>query len=296
MREVASINKTAIAPPGDAPDYLLNKWAADEFSQTGEDGIIDRILTIIGERDKWAVEFGAWDGLHFSNCANLFRNKDYSGVFVEANPAKFKDLLANYEKFPKVKALNRFVGFDPNDNLDALLADIPIPKNFDFLSIDIDGNDYHAWNAITKFRPKLIVIEFNPTIPTEVDYAQEADPRVQRGASITALTRLGKEKGYELVCVMPWNGFFVDAKYLPLFQIPDNSVRNLRRDLSLITHLFSGFDGKIMLAGNRKMLWHLLDIEEERVQMLPKSLIGFPADYSRFQNFLFRWLHRFRKR
>jgi hypothetical protein len=295
VREVATI-KTEIAPPGDAPDYLLNRWAADVFSQTGEDGIIDRILTIIGERDNWAVEFGAWDGLHFSNCANLFRNKDYSGVFVEANPVKYKDLLANYEKYPKVKALNTFVGFGPKDNLDVLLAGIPIPQNFDFLSIDIDGNDYHVWNAITKLRPKLIVVEFNPTIPTEVDYVQEADPRVQRGSSITGLTRLGKEKGYELVCCTPWNGFYVDAKYFPKFQIPDNSVRNLRRDLSLITHLFSGYDGKIMLAGNRKMLWHVLDIEEERVQMLPKSLIGFPADYSPFQNFLFKWLHRFRRK
>ena len=295
MREVTTL-KTDIAPPGEAPDYLLNKWAADVFSQTGEDGIIERILTIIGERDKWAVEFGAWDGLHFSNCANLFRNKDYSGVFVEANPIKYKDLLANYENFPKVKALNTFVGFGPKDNLDTLLAGIPIPQNFDFLSIDIDGNDYHVWNAITKLRPKLIVVEFNPTIATEVDYVQQADPKVQRGASITALTRLGKEKGYELVCATAWNGCYVDSKYFQRFQIPDNSVRNLRRDLSYITHLFSGYDGKIMLAGNRKMLWHVLDIEEERVQMLPKSLIGFPADYSRVQNFFFKWLHRLRRR
>jgi hypothetical protein len=280
---------------GDWPDYLLNKWAADVFSQTGEDGIIERALSVIGENDRCCVEFGAWDGMHFSNCANLFRNKGYSGVFVEANPVKYQELLKRYAEFPKVKALNTFVGFGPKDNLETLLAGVPIPQNFDFLSIDIDGNDYHVWKAIQKFRPKLVCIEFNPTIPTEVDFTQEANPRVQQGSSITALTRLGKEKGYELICATPWNGFFVDAKYFPLFKIPDNSVPNLRRDLSLITYLFSGYDGRIMLSGNKKLLWHCMDMDENRMQMLPKSLIGFPADYSKAQNFLFRWLRRIRR-
>jgi hypothetical protein len=36
---------------------------------------------------------------------------------------------------------------------------------FDFLSIDIDGNDYHAWHAIKNYQPKILMIEFNPTIP-----------------------------------------------------------------------------------------------------------------------------------
>lgn len=276
------------------PDYLLNKWAADVFSQTGEDGITEQILSVIGERNGWAVEFGGWDGLRFSNCANLFRHKNYSGVFVEVNQAKYKELLCNYANYPKVKAFNQLVGFEAKDNLDALLADVSIPPNLDFLSIDIDGNDYYVWKAIRTLRPKLVCIEFNPTIPSEVDFAQEANPKVQQGSSLAAMIRLGKEKGYELVCATEWNGFFVDGKYFDRFKIPDNSIQNLRRNLSAVTYIFSGYDGRMILAGNKKMLWHDLPMEEERMQQLPRSLIDFPDDYSPLQKLIFRRLRRWR--
>ena len=36
-------------------------------SQAGEDGLIQRIFSMIGASNKWRVEFGAWDGRHFSN-------------------------------------------------------------------------------------------------------------------------------------------------------------------------------------------------------------------------------------
>src|SRR5262245_2337909 len=193
----------------DEPDYLLNRHARNVHSQTGEDGIIERALEIIGESDEWCVEFGGWDGLHFSNCARLLRDRGFSGVFVEPNPDKFQQLETNYRDFPKVSAINTYVGFTATENLDTLLKGAPIPQDFDFLSIDIDGNDYHVWKAIQHLRPKLICIEFNPTIPSEVDFVQEANPRVQQGASLAAMIRLGKEKGYELVCATEWNSFFV---------------------------------------------------------------------------------------
>jgi hypothetical protein len=275
------------------PDYLLNRFAQNEFSQTGEDGIIARALEIIGQTDGWCVEFGGWDGLHFSNTARLLRKKDYAGIFIEANPAKFAELTKNYRDFPKVKAYNQFVGFSAMDNLDTLLAKTAIPEDFDLLSIDIDGNDYHVWAAIKRLRPKLVVIEFNPTIPNEVDFVQEANPRVQQGSSIAALNRLAKEKGYELICANEWNGFFVDRKYFSRFEIPDNSIQNLRRDLSYVTYIFSGFDGRMMLAGNKKMPWHDMPMDEARAQQLPVSLIGFPDDYSPWQRRLFK---HFRKR
>jgi hypothetical protein len=79
------------------PSYALNRFASDRFSQSGEDGIIERILEVIGGLDRWCVEFGAWDGLHFSNCANLLRNRSYSGVFFEADRWRFEKLKANYK-------------------------------------------------------------------------------------------------------------------------------------------------------------------------------------------------------
>ena len=150
----------------------LLAYARNAYSQNGEDGIIERILELIGDTDGWCVEFGAWDGLHLSNCANLVRNRGYHAVLIEANPRKAEELTANYLDYPNVTTLAGFVGWGANDNLDALLEPAPIPPDFDLLSIDIDGNDYHVWNAVTRHRPKIVVIEFNPTIHLDVDWAR----------------------------------------------------------------------------------------------------------------------------
>src|SRR6202042_420938 len=88
---------------------------------------------------------------------------------------RFEDLLRRHGKNSKVIALNALVGFTEADGLDHLLARTPIPKDFDVLSIDIDGNDYHTWNSTVLYKPKIVVIEFNPTIPAEFEYVQDAD-------------------------------------------------------------------------------------------------------------------------
>lgn len=276
-------------------DDLLNRFAVDVYSQAGEDGVIEHVLDTIGERDGWCVEFGAWDGLHLSNCANLLRNRDYSGVLIEASAARFRELTKNYVDFPKVTVPNAFVGFRSSDNLDSLLEDVAIPERFDFLSIDIDGNDFHVWKAISRFRPKVVCIEFNPTIPNEVDFVQAADPRVQHGSSPSALTKLGSGKGYELVCVLPWNLVFVDREYFSVFGIADNSLENLRRDLSRITYLFTTQDGHVLLSGDKTLPWHRLPIDEHRLQQLPPFLRKYPDDYSSFQDWLFRAYRRRRR-
>src|SRR5207302_7194236 len=106
-------------------------------------------------------------------------------------------------------------------------------------SIDIDGNDYHVWEKISDYEPKVVCIEFNPTVPAEVDFVQHADPHLKQGASLLALSRLGKAKGYELISVLTSNAFFVKAEYFPRFGIEDNSPQALWEDLSNVTYIFS---------------------------------------------------------
>jgi len=178
-------------------------WLLDHqrnvYSQSGEDGIIEKILEILPQNDKWCVEFGAWDGLHGSNTRNLIASNGYSSVLIEADKNKFRDLQRNYSQCDDVITINQFVGFTEEDNLDQILSTTCIPLDFDLLSIDIDGNDYHVWKSILKYRPKVVVIEFNPTIPTHIRFVQSADPSINQGASLLSLVELSKEKGYELV-------------------------------------------------------------------------------------------------
>ena len=94
------------------PDYA--SFARNDYSQNGEDGIIEALLDQLPERNRWCVEFGAWDGEHLSNCANLIRNHDYSAVLIEASPERFRDLQATWQQHSRVTRLNAFVGFRPD--------------------------------------------------------------------------------------------------------------------------------------------------------------------------------------
>lgn len=275
------------------PTWLLD-FKRDEYSQTGEDGVIEKILQILPNTDKWCVEFGAWDGVFLTNTRRLILSQDYSAVLIEADPKKFEKLKQNYQKFQKkVTPINSFVGFGDDDNLDCILSKTPIPKEFDLLSVDIDGNDYHVWGRVEQYRPKLVVIEFNHTIPSEVRFVQDPDPKINQGASLLSLVELGKLKGYELVCVLRYNAFFVRQEDFSLFEIKQNAPQDLRKENKGITYIFSGYDGKILLSGAKELPWHCVQFSEKHIQILPSYLRTFPANYSFIQRcylFLFRIL------
>ena len=268
---------------GKSATWLLNHQAKT-YSQSGEDGIISEILKVLPGKDHWCVEFGALDGVSLSNTRNLIEHAGYSAVLIEASDTRFKELESNYSHTGKVTTINRFVGFATNDNLDHILADTALPTDFDFLSIDIDGNDYHVWKAFSRYVPKAVCIEFNHTIPNEVDFVQAADPKVTQGSSLSALVDLGKAKGYELICVEGVNAFFVKSQYFPLFEIEDNSIAALRVDMSAITYLFIGYDGTIFLRGKQTMPWHCkLPLKASSMQRLPKSLRKFSDSYNLYE-------------
>lgn len=261
------------------PPTWLSEYKRDVYSQTGEDGIIEKILEIIPERDKWCVEFGALDGRHLSNTRNLIEDKEYSAVMIESDEEKFRRLQGEFCDTDAVITINRFVGFTESDNLDQILGRTPIPVDFDLLSIDIDGNDYHVWKATEKYRPKVVVVEFNPTIPTCVRFVQPAHPSVAQGASLLSLVELAKGKGYELVSVLPHNAFFVRQEYYESFRIESNAPEVLRTDLSGVTWLFSGYDGTVFLTGSCSLLWHNHPMRASRIQFLPKFFQTYPANW-----------------
>jgi len=265
-------------------DYKYNK-----YSQHGEDGVIEEILNRIPKKNGWCVEFGAWDGSYLSNTKNLFQNKGYSAVLIEGNYEKSVELETLYSKNEKIITLNRFVGFSKKDNLDKILAETEIPLEFDFLSIDVDGNDYHIWKAVSKYKPKVVCIEFNPTIHTGVDFVQPSDPNLNQGSSISSIVKLGERKGYKLVSVLVCNAFFVKDEFFEEFKISDNSPEALRKDQNSLSYLFVGYDGTIFLRGNNKLPWHNpILIEEKKFQVLPKFLRKYADNYNFVEKRLFK--------
>jgi len=261
------------------PNDWLREFAKNINSQTGEDGIIEKVLDVIAVNDQWCVEFGAWDGQHLSNTYNLIANRAYSAVLIEGDARKFRDLQKNFEGNPSVHPLHALVGFDGDNGLDSLLPRTGIPVEFDLLSIDIDGNDYHVWAAMQNYRPKVVVIEYNPTIPNPVEFVQPRDMRVTQGSSILSLQKLAREKGYELVAATRLNAVFVDSKYFELFGIEDNSLDSIRTEQPLVTYIFNGYDGTVLVRGCGRLGWHSILYKERNLQQVPKWLRQFPGNY-----------------
>jgi len=278
------------------PNLWLSQFARNVTSQFGEDGIIEKALEVINDSNKWCVEFGSWDGKNCSNTFNLIDKKNYSAILIEGNTRRFKDLFKTFEGNKKVTLINTFVGFEEDNCLDVLLKTTEIPVDFDLLSIDIDGNDYHVWECVRHYKPKIAVIEFNPTIPNEVEFVQARDMQITQGSSILSITKLAKSKGYELVAVTKTNAIFVDSKYFGLFGVRDNSVGTMRIDQSSITYIFCGYDGTVFIRGCGIMPWQTIRYKESRVQQLPKWARKKIGDRNILRRKLGRIFRRLRKR
>ena len=265
----------------------LLDYATDVYSQSGEDGIISKILETLPVRDKWCVEFGAWDGQHLSNTCNLIENSGYSAVLIEGDRDRAAELRQRYAGNPKLVVTNKFVGFGRDDGLDAILAQSSIPRDFDFLSVDIDGNDYHVWKAVESYTPKVVCIEYNPTIPTEVEFVQAADPQVNHGSSLLSLTFLAQEKNYQLIAVTPLNAIFVHAQFFPLFGISKNEPATLRESSWAVARIFCGYDGTIFITGQERLTWHDFRYHA-RIRQLPGIFRSYPGNFGPGKAFLYK--------
>jgi hypothetical protein len=182
------------------PQCLMN-FERKVSSQNGEDGIIREIFNRIGTTDKFFVEFGIQDGRECCT-RDLVENQGWSGLWLEGSPEDAERARQNFARFP-IKVLQRFV---TAENIVAALEEAGIPREFDFLSIDVDGNDYWIWKAVVaRYSPRAMVIEYNSTFGSRQPWVVPHDPNFLNdgtaffGASLESFARLGKEFGYHLV-------------------------------------------------------------------------------------------------
>lgn len=195
------------APIGDVSDFqrriaLIERW---EYSQNGEDGIIEAIFTKIRPTNKYVVEFGVEDGMQ-CNARHLIKNKGWKGLLMDGQTPK-----------PGMDVKQEFI---TAENVEQLFAKYGVPEQFDILSIDVDGVDYWIWKAITRYRPRVVIMEYNAcipalpprTVPYKSDFAW--DKTDYYGASLGAMEKLAIQKGYTLIATDKHgvNAFFVEDR------------------------------------------------------------------------------------
>ncbi len=195
---------------------------ADEHklsSQNGEDGVIAAIVDTIGDCPHSFVEIGAGDGSE-GNCVSL-ADAGWSGTFIEADCDRYRDLAQRWWGHPGVEAVLAWV---TAANVDGLF----IGYAPTVLSLDIDGNDYWVWEAMS-LRPLVVVVEYNAHLgyldlvqPYEPDWVWDGTRFF--GASLTAMNRVATLRGYRFVYAESAgvNAFFVRDDVADLFDCPDS--------------------------------------------------------------------------
>jgi hypothetical protein len=179
-------------------------------SQNGEDGLLLHIFQTIGVTDRRLVEFGIEDGRECL-ARTLLVSFGWSGLVMDCEEANVADARRFFHDEcglgeSRVRVVRTFV---TAENINDVLAENGMTGDVDLLSIDIDGNDFWVWKAITAIRPRVVAIEYNASFGPDEALTVEYDPCFDRkakhasgwyhGASITALARLGRERGYALV-------------------------------------------------------------------------------------------------
>jgi len=232
----------------------LSDSARNEYSQFGEDGIIEEILSICGNGAKTCVEFGAWDGVHYSNTAKLWKN-GWKAVLIESDSTKFKELVAGA---PGCFCLNVRITISGKDSIDQLLSVAGV-EHVDLMSIDVDGDDYHIFKSMS-IRPRIIICEYNPTIPIGIEVVGEPGEKI--GASATALEVMARNKGYSPIAMTETNCFFVRSCDAPLFSKYETSMEKMF-DPKHLTYLISAYDGTFLLS--RTPTYGLADWNKNRL-------------------------------
>jgi len=181
----------------------LERFGFSVGSQNEEDGMLAEVFRRIGEGTRTFFEFGVGNGLQ--NCTYFFLLSGWKGWWVEIEPNK-----VNFMRNHFAKAINegRLVIDDTPieaENIEQRCDYLNIPDSIDLLSIDIDGNDYHVFDAMKRVNARVVVLEYNGAFPPpmQVVGAYDRNYRYEEhtyiGASLQSITDLAETKGYQLV-------------------------------------------------------------------------------------------------
>ncbi len=225
---------------------VFDPYNISSYAQTGEDLIITSILGKTG----FYVDVGCNHPEIFSNTFVLYK-RGWTGITIDANReliqknqklrkrdisicavvsdkkqevtfTDFEDSLVSslnaevinhWQKTSKIKE-QRVVN---TVLLSTILDSHKVPKNFDLLSIDVEGHDFEVLSSLNLniYRPKLIVIEM-----LEFDFLNPSSHKIYEYLIAN---------NYKMIGYVVWNGYFLDASTTDyLAEVPYWAKRQLQ--------------------------------------------------------------------
>ena len=217
-RVIEAVGRIEARQVASDPSDDLNAHEFRVFSQNGEDGVIQFLLSRVTVEKKLFVEFGVGDYSE-ANTRFLALHDHWSGLVLEGSERD----VARLKRDPTfwrydITAVSAFV---TRENIDSLLAANGMTGEIGLLSIDVDGNDYWIFDSISVVRPAIVIIEYNHRFGADRAVTVPYDPAFRRdrahhshiyyGASLRALCLVANRKGYAFVGCESFgvNAFFV---------------------------------------------------------------------------------------
>jgi hypothetical protein len=217
----------------------LDQVGFSRFSEFEEDGHLLYLLTLAGSVSRTVVEISSQDG-RTCMATNLLVHHRWRGFLFDGDPVFVAEGRRFFARHPATRALPPLVRSEwfTRDNVNRVLASVGVPNEVDVLSLDIDGNDLHLWNAMT-LRPRILICEFNNVVPSDraltIPYqanfnyaAQPADQALFRSASLAAYVAVSRRKGYRLVGInaLGFNAIFLrdDVLATEMPEIPASTL------------------------------------------------------------------------
>jgi hypothetical protein len=188
------------------PAASLRDYEFRVYSQFGEDGIIQYLIRSIPIPTPVFVEFGVQDYKE-SNTRFLLLNNNWTGLVMDSSATGVSAIRNDYPYYRHtLRAVQAFID---RENINDLITANGVSGDIGLLSIDIDGNDYWVWEVLEAISPRIVICEYDNLLGCERAVVSPYDRTFEKlkahysflygGASLPALERLARKKGYVLV-------------------------------------------------------------------------------------------------
>lgn len=255
------------------------KVVRKDNSFANEAATLEETLNKLDSKSRFLVDIGAADGIRQSSTAHFLNNLGWSGALFEFYPDSFSRLAYLYNDREDITLCKSKV---TPENIVGLLKNLDVPRNFEYLNIDIDSYDLYILREMLQadIKPSVISMEVNETFPPdiyfEVIYSKNHFWKGDHffGCSLAAANETLRKPGYELVCMEYNIAIFINSQYA--------SKVHTQVDLKSAYHegYLNKVDRKFLFPWNADTEFLLLDTPvEQRISDVTKLFSQYEGRY-----------------
>lgn len=183
----------------------FKKWdfsPKGKYSQSYQDALLEEIFQHIGTKNStpFCVEFGfssrSLTERPEANVARMILDKQWDSLLLDGGNENAK--------------INLHKHFLTPSNICAIFEQYSVPKEPEYISIDVDSTDLWLFEAVVKqYKAMVFSVEYNSHYPLDSAITFPNDPSESwkgdrgYGASLKALKIVAESNGYSLLWVVP---------------------------------------------------------------------------------------------